>query len=193
MAKKNKTLSKSDMTKLKEMSANGAPLQTIAEVFNISTKTAMELANNFTEKEVYKLYYDGLTPKFIALKLGVSESDITYWIFLKNAEEYAKEETVDEYYGREYSYAWRKQRDNILAKGKKCCKTKEEQEAKCSRLFGNDIDAALNYAGMLNPEVIERISKNLGYKTVEGFKKAVRITGLMTDELEGIFAKMNVK
>ena len=193
MSKKSKALSKSDINKIKEMYANRVYLPTIAETLGIGIKTVLEVAHNFTEKEVYGLYYEGLTPKFIALKLGVKESIITYWISLKNAEEYVKDVKEYEYCRREYPYTWKKHRDNLIAKGKKCCKTKEEQEAKCNRLLGNEIESAFTYAGMLDTEIIKRISKNLGYKTVKAFEKAVKITGLMTDELEGIFAKMNAK
>lgn len=187
---KNKKVTKADVTRMKEMYANGVSEFSIAEAFNVSIREAIELLHNFTERDFFKLYYDGLTPKFIALKLGVTEETVTYWIYLKNVEDNKGTVKDSDYRDRNYTYKWRKQHDNIIAKGKKCCKTKEEQEAKCIRLLGNEVEAYLNKEEVLNPEVLTRVSEKLGYKDTKYFKKAIQSYGLMTDELEGIFAKM---
>ena len=156
----------------------------IAEKYSVSRRTIFEIVNNITEKEIYKLYYEGLTPKFIALKLGVSEQVILGWLDIKGSEDGYVSGKISQ------SYSWAQHKADLTDKGKKVCHTKAEQEAKINRQLGDEVVKALKREKMLNTEVLAKLANKLGYKDMKYFKKAIQVYGLMTDELEGIFNKM---
>lgn len=184
-----KQLSKAEVTEVRRLyNEEGYNVHALSTKYQILAGDMIAIVHNFTEKEVYKLYYEGLTPKFIALKLGVGENVILDWFMcINNRNGYDKERFTHP------SYHWRQQRDDLKAKDKKVCNTKEEQEAKLIRTLGNDIENAINKEKILNPEILEKIAHKLGYKNIRYFKKAIQVYGLMTDELEGIFNKMSLE
>lgn len=185
MSKTTKKLTKDTIEKINKMyNDDNLSVATIAEHLEIKEIDVVETVYNFTEKEVFKLYYEGLTPRFIALKLGVKESVLQGWFSMKFKE-------AGYVSGRKSTcYNWAQHKSDLADKGKKFCHTKEEQEAKLNRLLGDDAIKALNREDMLNPDIVTRVANKLGYKTIKGFKRIIQMSGLMTDELRGIFDKM---
>lgn len=185
MSKTTKKLTKDIIEKIKKMyNDDNLSVTTIAEHLEVKETDVVETVYNFTEKEVFKLYYEGLTPRFIALKLGVKESVIQGWFGAKFKEAGYVSGRKSTYYN------WAQHKKDLVDKGKKFCNTKEEQEAKLNRTLGDEAIKALDREDMLNPDVVERVAHKLGYKTVKGFKRTIQMSGVMTDELRGIFDKM---
>lgn len=185
MSKAIKKLTKEDKVEIRRLS-NEEKMHTrdIEEKYGVSRRTIFETVNNITEKEIYKLYYEGLTPKFIALKLGVSEQVILGWLYIKGREDGYVNGKISQ------SYTWEQHKADLTDKGKKVCHTKAEQEAKINRQLGDEVVKALKREKMLNTEVLAKVANKIGYKDMKYFKRAIQVYGLMTDELEGIFNKM---
>lgn len=183
-------LSKDNIIELRRLyNEEGYSVVALCKQYSITPREALELANDFTEKEVYKLYYAGLTPRFIALKIGVGETIILDWFEYKN-----KEDGYVQFSRPTYHY--QKQKEDLLAKGKKACNRKDEQVAKNMKDLADEFNKALKKVkkdGILDKDSLEAIGTKLGYKNMKHFKKALQLVGVYTDELDGIFNKMEFK
>ena len=187
-------LTMNKVSEIRKLIDEGETFFNLMKKYKLSWKRVFEITNNVTEREIYKLYYSGLTPKFISIKLGI-DRDLVEWYFNEENEiEIIDEESAKRWLNckttKDSEYTWKKHRKEILEKGKKCCITKAEQEAKIARQLGNEIEAELSKYDILNQEVLERIADHLGYKDMLYFKKAMQICGVYDEELAGIFKKI---
>lgn len=187
-------LTMNKVSEIRKLRDEGETFLNLMKKYNLSWRRVFEITHDVTEREIFKLYNLGYTPKFISLKLGL-DKDLVEWYFNEeNTIEIVDENTAKQWMSYESTnnskYTWKNHRKAILDKGNKCCVTKAEQEAKLARQLGNEIEAELSKYDILNQEVIETIADHLGYKDMFYFKKAMQICGVYDEELAGIFKKL---